>query len=159
MEEAPSTPPNDYDNNDGEAGTGPRAYGLRARTKQANYAILPPIEEMQPPKELEKRRSRGKGRHGPGWSANGTVLSRYMGMPAPGDDTDSDVPTRTPQKLFGTGAGAGGGLLFPDGLAAGTPSNLGNVTDAALVDADPLGVNQIVTFDKVGGLDERTFFH
>jgi len=28
---------------------------------------------------------------------------------------------------------------------------------AALADADPLGVNQNVTFDEVGGLDDRTF--
>lgn len=27
----------------------------------------------------------------------------------------------------------------------------------ALADADPLGVNQNVTFDEVGGLDDRTF--
>lgn len=30
---------------------------------------------------------------------------------------------------------------------------------AALADADPLGVNQNVTFDEVGGLDDRTFFY
>jgi hypothetical protein len=29
------------------------------------------------------------------------------------------------------------------------------VGDAALADADPLGVNQNVTFDEVGGLDNR----
>jgi len=28
---------------------------------------------------------------------------------------------------------------------------------AALANADPLGVNQSVTFDEVGGLDDRTF--
>lgn len=57
--------------------------------------------------------------------------------------------------------------------AAGTPSNLGKVGDAskwhvphfdwmltihralALADADPLGVNQNVTFEEVGGLDDR----
>ena len=60
--------------------------------------------------------------------------------------------------------------------AAGTPSNLGKVGDAgkpvylslhyseadgyditALADADPLGVNVNVTFDEVGGLDDRTW--
>jgi hypothetical protein len=30
---------------------------------------------------------------------------------------------------------------------------------AALADADPLGVNQIVTFDEVGGLDDRSSCH
>ena len=88
-------------------------------------------------------------------------------MPVP-DESDSDAPTRTPAKGFGarTGAaGAGGGIfaggggLYPDTLAAaGTPSNLGKVTsESALADADPLGVNQNVTFDEVGGLDDRTF--
>ena len=78
----------------------------------------------------------------------GTVLSRCLGIPSPADGTESDVPSRTPRKPFGAIAGAGGGLfaaggggLFPDGLAvAVTPSNLGEVTDAALADADPLGL-------------------
>jgi ATPase family AAA domain-containing protein 2 len=59
--------------------------------------------------------------------------------------------------------------------AAGTPANFGKVGDAgkscvtrdecftypwtALADADPLGVNQNVTFDEVGGLDDRLSFH
>lgn len=30
-----------------------------------------------------------------------------------------------------------------------------NLCNAALADADPLGVNQNVTFDEVGGLDDR----
>jgi len=30
--------------------------------------------------------------------------------------------------------------------------------DIALADADPLGVNQNVTFDEVGGLDDREYF-
>ena len=84
-----------------------------------------------------------------------------MGMSVP-DDTDSDGPTKIPTKGFGARAGAGGGVfaggeLYPDTLAAaGTPSNLGKVTaESALADADPLGVNQNVTFDEVGGLDDR----
>jgi ATPase family AAA domain-containing protein 2 len=73
---------------------------------------------------------------------------------------------------FGGGiAGGGAGLLAGDLAAAGTPSNLGRVGDAskslfflytpllniflALADADPLGVNVNVTFDEVGGLDDR----
>ncbi|EIW81740.1 AAA-domain-containing protein [Coniophora puteana RWD-64-598 SS2] len=111
----------------------------------------------------------GRRNKGPGWSASGAELSRWMGM-APVDDSDSDNPTRTPRKGLGAGAlfggsasgvaGAGGaGLLGGDpGLsaaAAGTPSNLGKVGDAALADADPLGVNQNVSFDEVGGLDDH----
>ena len=73
--------------------------------------------------------------------------------------------------MNGVFAGGAGGLLGDIG-AAGTPSNLGKVGDAskedtapslvlqliaslALADADPLGVNQKVTFDEVGGLDDR----
>ncbi|KAI5120735.1 hypothetical protein M0805_006441 [Coniferiporia weirii] len=145
-----------------EEDAGPRQYRLRTR-KNINYAIPPPLEEMtlQPPTKGGSRPSKGKGRAGPGWSANGTELSKYMGMPFPADDSDTDVPTRTPRKPFGAGAGgglfaAGGGGLFPDTMAAaGTPSNLGKVSDAALADADPLGVNPNVTFDEVGGLDDH----
>ncbi|KAH9928867.1 uncharacterized protein B0H18DRAFT_874349 [Fomitopsis serialis] len=154
---------------DGEAGQEPeqgdRPYLLRQRTK-INYAIPPALEEMRPPQP--KPRSNGnqaKGRHGkakvPGWSATGAELSRWMGGPA-GDDSDSDFPSRTPRKQpFGTGAmgsgvfAGGAGGLFGDMAAAGTPSNLGKVGDATLADADPLAVNQNVTFDEVGGLDDH----
>jgi ATPase family AAA domain-containing protein 2 len=64
--------------------------------------------------------------------------------------------------------------MLPADLAAGTPSHMGKVGEActfftyfdvyvicsslaALADADPLGVNQNVTFDEVGGLDDRMF--
>lgn len=36
-----------------------------------------------------------------------------------------------------------------------TPSVLIALCHTALADADPLGVNQNVTFDEVGGLDDR----
>ena len=55
-----------------------------------------------------------------------------------GHPQDSDVPTRTPRKPFTAGAGGGlfaaGGGLFPTDLAAaaGTPSNLGKVSDAGM---------------------------
>ncbi|KAG6869653.1 hypothetical protein C0992_002449, partial [Termitomyces sp. T32_za158] len=53
------------------------------------------------------------------------------------------------------GAGGAGGLLGGDLAAIGTPSNLGKFGgEAALADADPLGVNVNVTFDEVGGLDD-----
>ncbi|KLO08586.1 AAA-domain-containing protein [Schizopora paradoxa] len=136
-----------------------KPYAFRRRTKQINYAIPPPLEEIRPAKGPSKQ-NKGKGRAGPGWSANGTELARYMGG-LPADDSDSDYPTRTPRKPFSAGAGgglfaAGGGGMFPNDLAAvGTPSNLGKVSDAALADADPLGVNQNVTFEEVGGLDDH----
>lgn len=65
--------------------------------------------------------------------------------------------------------------MIGDLAAGGTPSNLGKIGDTgtsffnfkveslyidlyfsqALADADPLGVNTNVTFDEVGGLDDR----
>ncbi|KAF8131138.1 AAA-domain-containing protein [Boletus edulis] len=140
-----------------------RPYSLRQRAK-INYAIPPPIEETKPPpKNRPINRSGARARRGPGWSATGAELSRWMGMPV--DDSDSDVPTRTPRKglgstggLMGAGAvGAGGASVLPGELAAvaGTPSNLGKIGDSVLADTDPLGVNQNVTFDEVGGLDEH----
>ena len=86
-----------------------------------------------------------------------------MGIPDRADGTDSEVPTQAPRKRFGAGADAGGGLfaaggggLLPDGLAVAiAASNLGEITDAAHADADPLGMKRNVTFDEVGGLDER----
>ena len=74
--------------------------------------------------------------------------------------------------MFAGTPGSGGMLPADLAAAAGTPSNLGKVGDActslvklpvihvahtpsALADADPLGVNQNVTFDEVGGLDDR----
>ena len=93
---------------------------------------------------------------------------------------DSDHGMRTPRKPYTSaaggmygGAGLGGGMMAGDlAAAAGTPSNLGKIGDAgeflsirryhsphvdpiAIADADPLGVNVNVTFDEVGGLDER----
>ncbi|KAJ3535003.1 hypothetical protein NMY22_g6683 [Coprinellus aureogranulatus] len=151
----PEPEPEPEDDNDG------KPYALRQRAK-INYAIPPPIEEMTrpPPKPASRNTNRGgpKGRRGLGWSASGAELGRWMGMP--GDDSDSDNPTRTPRKPFGVapfGAGAmpAGGMMPGDLAAGGTPSNLGKIGDAALADADPLGVNQNVTFDEVGGLDDR----
>ncbi|RPD55097.1 AAA-domain-containing protein [Lentinus tigrinus ALCF2SS1-7] len=145
-----------------------KPYALRQRAK-INYAIPPPIEEMRaPPQKPRANKSHRSNRpKAPGWSATGAELSRWMGGGG-GDDSDSDYATRTPRKPFGlAGAGAGGGVFaggagaaggfLPGDLAAaaGTPSNLGKVGDAALADADPLGVNQNVTFDEVGGLDDH----
>ncbi|KAJ7476930.1 AAA-domain-containing protein [Mycena galericulata] len=128
-----------------------RPYALRQRQK-INYAIPPPLEEMPrpPPQPARPPPSRKRTRTGPGWSANGAELGRWMGMGGPADDSDSDNPAnvpRTPRKPVAMGF-------------ASTPSNMGNlglgkVGDAALADADPLGVNANVTFDEVGGLDEH----
>ncbi|KAJ7618497.1 AAA-domain-containing protein [Roridomyces roridus] len=128
-----------------------RPYALRQRQK-INYAIPPPLEEMpRPPPPARPAPSRKRTRTGPGWSASGAELGRWMGMGGPADDSDSDNPAngapRTPRKPVAMGF-------------ASTPSNMGNlglgkVGDAALADADPLGVNANVTFDEVGGLDDH----
>ncbi|KAI0269336.1 hypothetical protein BC834DRAFT_820278 [Gloeopeniophorella convolvens] len=141
-----------------------KPYALRQRAK-VNYAIPPPLDEIPsaPPKPNFGRGGGGRSnwnrsaaKKGPGWSANGAELSRFLGLP--GDDSDSDAPARAPRKGLGGAAFTGGvGGILPGDLAAaaGTPANFGKVGDAALADADPLGVNQNVTFDEVGGLDDH----
>ncbi|KAK7691101.1 hypothetical protein QCA50_006204 [Cerrena zonata] len=147
-----------------------KPYALRQR-REVNYYVPPALEDLgaPPPKPKSGGKANGRGtrpanrRKGPGWSATGAELSRWMGG---GDDSDSDHATRTPGKQpFGVGAGGGGVFaggaagtgLFPGDLAgaAGTPSNLGKVGDASLADVDPLGVNQNISFDDVGGLEEH----
>ena len=65
-----------------------RPYALRQRAK-INYAIPPPIEDTKPPpKNRPTNRSGARSRRGPGWSATGAELSRWMGMPV--DDSVSD---------------------------------------------------------------------
>lgn len=75
-----------------------KPYALRQRAK-INYAIPPPLEEMRapPPKPKPGGRANGRGgfgnrRKGPGWSASGAELSRWMGAPA-GDDSVSTLAT------------------------------------------------------------------
>ncbi|EMD41130.1 hypothetical protein CERSUDRAFT_111699 [Gelatoporia subvermispora B] len=184
FEDAPHTSPEPEDADaegevdmdaDGEVEEGQgqdgKPYALRARPK-VNYAIPPPLEEMPPPPPQNRSRNRS-GRSGgaignnrrkaPGWSATGADYDRWFGGGG-GNDSDSDYG-RTPRKSFGGGAVTGGGMfaggagggMYPSDLAAaaGTPSNLGKIGDAALADADPLGVNQNVTFDEVGGLEDH----
>ena len=88
----------DADGDGGEAEQDGKPYALRQRAK-INYAIPPPLEEMRPvAKGGAGRRSGGAGggrngggrpgaRRGPGWSATGAELGRWMGMP--GDDSVS----------------------------------------------------------------------
>ncbi len=111
--------------------------------------------------------------HGPFGGAGGPapILGGPGGIGAAGgvdsDSSDDEVVHRpkpvggtvgmTPTSAFGPGF-----PLFPAAQAlnadaaqgaTGTPANLGRVKDKqALADADPLGVDQNVTFDGVGGL-------
>lgn len=134
-------------------------YKLRERNNKVNYRI-PLIDENLPvdPKDFV---GTGKSRPKPRRSAaNGFNVSFALQRP-PGQDSDSDDFTRTPRKVGGL-SGANGNMLAggvnDSAAAAGTPSNLGRITAssaAALADVDPLGVNQNVSFEDVGGLDER----
>lgn len=61
-----------------------KPYALRQRAK-INYAIPPPLEETKPPPSKGRLGSRGgakNAKRGPGWSATGAELSRWMGIPA-----------------------------------------------------------------------------
>ncbi|KZV87322.1 hypothetical protein EXIGLDRAFT_752306 [Exidia glandulosa HHB12029] len=139
-------------------------YPLRPRGK-VDYRIPMPFEDLpfDPKDRLPPQRPRPKtARAGP------SVGFGPLPFPArPGDDSDSDGFTRTPRRPL-PGAAAAGGLFGAGGAAgmfhsdmaaaAGTPSNLGRLgapDAAALADVDPLGVNQNVTFDDVGGLEEH----
>lgn len=160
----------DVDGDGGEAGQEGRPYALRQRAK-INYAIPPPLEEMRvAPKAAGGRGGRNSGgrnggsrpnaRRGPGWSATGAELGKWMGMP--GDDSvsvfvalfspltypakDSDYNTRTPRKPFGgvfaggaAVAGGAGGMLPGDMATAGTPSNMGKIGDACMFFLPPHG--------------------
>jgi hypothetical protein len=58
-----------------------RPYSLRQRTTKINYAIPPALEEMKPVKPRPGgARGGGNRKRGPGWSASGAELSRWMGM-------------------------------------------------------------------------------
>lgn len=89
LEPEPEPEPEPEVDNDG------KPYALRQR-KDINYAIPPPLEEMQkpPPKQAGGRNGGrngaggGKGKGRLGWSASGTELGRWMGMP-PADDSVS----------------------------------------------------------------------
>jgi hypothetical protein len=91
----------DVDEGDGgEAEQEGKPYALRQRAK-INYAIPPPLEEMRPVAKAGGGRAGRNGgggggrnggarpgaRRGPGWSASGAELGRWMGMP--GDDSVS----------------------------------------------------------------------
>jgi ATPase family AAA domain-containing protein 2 len=75
-----------------------KPYALRQRVK-VNYAIPPPLDEIPvaPPKPTSSRHGGGRSnwnrsgtRKGPGWSANGAELSRFLGLP--GEDSVCDIP-------------------------------------------------------------------
>lgn len=137
--------------------------------------------EEEPSATPSRREKRGGGgtwhrslfsTYGPFGGAGGPapVLGGPAGMGALGgadsDSSDDEVMQR-PRPVGGTvgmtPTSAVPPNLFPPAQThgadplqapAGTPANLGKVKDKqALADADPLGVDQNVNFDKVGGLE------
>ncbi|KAL8842676.1 MAG: hypothetical protein Q9170_000451 [Blastenia crenularia] len=142
---------------------------------------LPIEDEGLADTSTPSRRTRGGGWHrtlystyGPFGGAGGPppVLGGPGGIAAAGgvdsDSSDDEIQQRPRASGYGGAVGMtpttgpqGFGLFQPaqthgadplQGLA-GTPANLGKVKDKqALVDADPLGVDQNVNFDSVGGL-------
>ena len=105
------------------------------------------------------------GAGGPAPVLGGPSMPRAQGD-VDSDSSDDEVmkqpkPITGPSAVAMTPTTAGAFNLFPQGLnadpapgPAGTPANLGKVKDKqALADADPLGVDQNVNFDSVGGLE------
>jgi hypothetical protein len=79
-----------------------KPYALRQRVK-VNYAIPPPLDEIPvaPPKPASGRHgsgrsnwNRGGAKKGPGWSANGAELSRFLGLP--GEDSVCSIHSALP---------------------------------------------------------------
>ncbi|KZO93797.1 hypothetical protein CALVIDRAFT_243196 [Calocera viscosa TUFC12733] len=153
-----------------------KQYSFRERKSRPNYALpaLLTNEEIERQrKEAAAEKAAKKAKRAPkmNWNMTGKDLGRLLGEPEP--DSDDDVGN-TPGKrgLFGTSIGAGlagagtggvvGGSMFADGAGvggggvAGTPSHLGKIGGQdGTADADPLGVDLNVSFEQVGGLDNR----
>lgn len=154
----------------------------RRGVKKPNYDLLrnlAPIEDEEEPAPSPSQRPRRTGgggwqrslfnTYGPFGGGGGAAPVLGGGPPRAQGDVDSDSSDdevmKRPKAVGGTvgmtPTTAGGGFnLFPQTLnadpaqaAAGTPANLGKLKDKqALADADPLGVDQNVNFDSVGGL-------
>ena len=157
--------------------------GTRRAGKKPNYDLLRGLttiddEEDAAPSPSQRARKTGGGgwqrslfsTYGPFGGAGG--LAPVLGgsnLPRAQGDVDSDSSddevTKRPRPLGGTvgmtPTSTGGFNLFPPAVSAdpaqataGTPANLGKIKDKqALADADPLGVDQNVNFDSVGGLE------
>ncbi|KAI9817975.1 MAG: hypothetical protein M1832_004496 [Thelocarpon impressellum] len=147
--------------------------------------LLPSEEVEQEQAPTPSRRGRGGGGGGGSWQRTlfstygpfggaGGPAPVFGGPgavgPAGGVDSDSSDDERAPRAGgFGGAVGmtptsaAPPGLLPPvqqhnaeTGGLSGTPANLGKIKDRkALADADPLGVDQNVSFDSVGGLKDH----
>lgn len=156
--------------------------GTRRGGKKPNYDLLrglPTIEDEEDaaPSPSQRARKPGAGSwqrslfstYGPFGGAGGPMpVLGGPSMPRAQGDVDSDSSDdevmKQPKPVGGTvgmtPTTAGPFNFFHQGLGneptqgpAGTPANLGKIKDKqALADADPLGVDQNVNFDSVGGL-------
>lgn len=170
-----SLPPSEEDEPAPDANNANTPRGRKLRTRQGqpmNYNEIAAFEKMEASGIAKTKKSKPK-KDKMNWTGQ-DYLNAWG--PLPGDDSDSDR-NMSPKKagiagidgivpLVGAGAlgggatdGVGNGILAggagqPMDIG-GTPSNLGRIGEAGLADADPLGVNTNVSFEDVGGLDER----
>ena len=154
--------------------------GTRRAVKKPNYDLLRGLSTIEDEEEAAPSPSQ-RGRKPGAGSWNRSLFSTYgpfggaggpnpiLGGPtvprAQGDvdsDSSDDEVMKQPKPVGGvagmTPTAAGPFNFFPQAqnsdAAAGTPANLGKIKDKqALADADPLGVDQNVNFDSVGGLE------
>lgn len=150
-----------------------RNYSLRTRRERPNYVLPPPVLDVRERPEKIGRLPSFTALQHPSidlvpWNRRGglddsdTVSISYLLHSILTSHKDDDLsPRKRPQPAPANLAGGGGGLLAPgegmgmDNLGTGGPSNLGKIGDAAFVDTDPLGVNTKISFESIGGLDER----
>lgn len=149
---------------------------LRKRDSRPNYQ-LPPLDisaEIAQAEELNKaiagasgprggrRRNLGLGMQFGGlggdsrlpWQMKGKDLAQAMGDPD-SSDSDADLPP-IPNAAAGPSAVGRTGPGGPGGAGPSDVPNFGRVNPKSnMADADPLGVDVNVTFDRVGGLDDR----
>jgi len=151
---------------------------LRERAKQVDYRVFRPeallVDDEDAPVMAaigpRSKRTGGAYRslfstHGPfGGTGGPTPMFGAPGAAGGADSDSSDDEARINKTLGGAmgmtpTAGAGPPNLFgqttnSDAQQAGGPANFGKVKDRkALADADPLGVDQSVNFDGVGGME------
>ncbi|TXT10690.1 hypothetical protein VHUM_02195 [Vanrija humicola] len=91
------------------------------------------------------------------WSMKGKDFARAMGDPDSSDSDDNLQPMANAAAGPSALGGGGGRAAGPGGVPGPTDvPNFGRVNPkSSMADADPLGVDVNVTFDRVGGLDDH----
>lgn len=149
---------------------------LRNRAAKPDYRLFRPELLMQMDDEEngapEPSRARNRKTAGTAYRSlfdlsgpfGGTILGGPPTQAVGGVDSDSSDDEGQRRRVPGMGAGTGAVPMTPASAHApgfgdnlGGPSALGKITKekTLLADADPLGVDQNVNFDGVGGLDDH----